>query len=99
MATKRYPLGQTIRLWAELYDTSDQLTDTDGLRLLLFGPNDATGVVTAVSEDGEGKVYADVTPEVAGTWRYRFEIPSTGQRAAKERRFIVEDREVPAPGG
>jgi hypothetical protein len=95
---RSYTLGQTIRLEASLLDADDQVIAPTGMRLLIFGPTDSTGVLisTQVDPDDVNLLYAEVSPAAAGVWRYRWEVPS-GTKAAREGAFTVAARTVPPP--
>lgn len=95
---RTYILGQTIRLSAQLFDDKDVAIDPTGMRLLLFGPTDSVAQIIGATVDpgDETTLYAEVSPSVAGVWRYRWEVPS-GTKAADERSFTVVARTVPGP--
>lgn len=95
---KSYVLGQTVRIEGQLRDETDAVIDPTGLRLLLFGPSDSVAQTVSTQPDPTDptKLYAEVSPSVAGVWRYRWEVPS-GTRAAEERAFRILPRSVPAP--
>jgi hypothetical protein len=85
-----YPLGQSVRLEAELRDgKTDALVDASSVTLTLQGPSDVSPVPQAVTIDGVGLVHATPTPTGTGIWRYRWASDSAPS-AVKVGAFIVD---------
>lgn len=94
---KTYVVGQAVRLEATVLDEDDQVVPPTGVALLVFGPTDSVGANVAVEPhpDDANRLIANVVPNVAGVWRYRWER-TDGPRFAREGAFIASPRTVPS---
>lgn len=91
-----YDFGQTVRIEFETYDEHDQLANLTGLRLLVFGPSDASPTVIPHQSVATGRFFAEFAPTTPGVWTYQPEVPS-GTKAVKPQQFRVRPRAMP-PG-
>ena len=92
---KTYLLGNSVRIKARLTDENGTVLDPATLALLTLAPGATESVEQTLTPEDDEFAIGILTPDVAGTWRYRVEC-TTGVVAAYEHSFIVTDRTVPA---
>jgi hypothetical protein len=97
MTILTYNQGQRVRLTAHF--TNDEGADADP-NVIRLKVKDPTGTVTEyvypaapVVKDDTGNYHADIVPNLAGDWYYRWESEGVPQ-VAEDSQFMVSDSPV-----
>ena len=93
----RYDIGDLVRLAASYTDGDAQPADPDTVALVVLAPDD-TETTVDVTRDEAGEYHADIEPDQAGTWRYRWQATGApqGGQGADPGQFHVRPEFYPA---
>lgn len=84
-----------VRLTATFTDSNGNATDPDTVTFLTYSPSGETstyvyGTDSEVQKASTGNYTADIVPDEAGRWRFRWKTTGTGKVIALEGEFIVQ---------
>ena len=84
-----------LRLTAAFTDSSGTAVDPDTVTFKTFSPSRTSasyvyGTDSEVQKASTGNYTADITPDQAGRWSFRWETTGTGKKIALEGDFIVQ---------
>lgn len=89
-------IGTELRLRIEFVDDNGAYVDPTTVAFETISPRAARveyefGTDSEIQKVSTGIYTADVTPDAAGRWHYRWATTGTGTAAAKEGDFLVQD--------
>jgi len=91
----RYYVNTQIRLNANFTDSNGAAVDPDTVTFRTYSPNGTkasyvNGTDTEIGNPAVGSYTADIIPNRAGRWFYRWETTGTGKIIAIEGSFIIQ---------
>jgi hypothetical protein len=95
LAPGKYYINTEIRLTASFVDSAGDAVDPDTVTFKTYSPSGQIasyvfGTDSAVQKASTGNYTADITPDKAGRWFYRWETTGTGTVLALEGNLIVQ---------
>jgi hypothetical protein len=96
LAPGKIYIGTQLRLEGCFEDSSGSLVDPDTIKFLTYSPSGAKATYTFGTDSEVAKVStgifaADIEPDEAGRWHYRWKTTGTGTTIAFEGSFLVQE--------
>lgn len=87
-------IGDLVRIDRTFLNAAGAAADPDTVELHVLSPSGVASEPEVVDDEGTGEYHADVTPDEAGVWRYRWATTGDPQ-VNDEGSFRVRRRRVP----
>jgi len=100
----KFYVNTVMRLEATFENDDGTAVDPDTVKFRTYAPSGATATYTygdddEVQRESTGNYTADITPDEAGRWHYRWETTGTGTTIALESDFLIQESAFFDPPG
>ena len=92
----KFYVNTEMRLEATFENSDGTAVDPDTVKFRTYAPSGAKASYTygdddEVQRESAGKYTADIVPDEAGRWHYRWETTGTGTKIALEGDFLIQE--------